>query len=298
MRTLPRAVIALCLCLCTCAGTMAGELSLRVEGPARIVGEVRERLATRLPGWQLDGGDSAQVVVAVGSGAFAAALEAQRGKPAPLPVVAIALGRQAWLQQVRPGDRATALFWEPDPQRQLALARLLMPGARRAGILLGAPDEALVAALRREAQRQGLELVIGELAPGESLSRRLNSVLAQSDFLLGIDDARVFTPELAKTVLLTAYRHGKPVVGPTGAWVGAGAVASLTSSLEAATDEVAAWLSSMPAAANALPPPRYATRYGIATNEQVARSLQLSLPSAAGLDAIAREPAAGKGVTP
>lgn len=271
---------------------------VRVAGPDPVAAQVAELLAKRVAGIEVRRDDApARLVVAVGARAFRDALDAQSAvraadKPGVVVpvVVGVALTRHAWRQVVdtqagpRPGQ--TALFWDPDPVRQLRLARAVLPGARSVGVVLGAPDELLVTALRREAKRLGLDVVVGTLGADDSLPRRLNAVLADSDFLLGIDDPLVFSPELAKTVLLTSYRHGKPVIGPNAAYVGAGSVASLVATLPDMVDTLAA---SLPALlAGDVPPPRYPDHYTVATNPQVARSLLLSLPSVQRLEALLR----------
>lgn len=281
-----RAFLVIVLLLSSLAS--ASGPAVRVAGPDPVVADVVSLLAQRMPAATVTRDNvDARLVVAVGAGAFRNEVAQVPVDGASTPViVGIALTRHAYAQ-VPPG-RHTALYWDPDPLRQLRLSRALLPGAKRAGILLGQADEQLLASLRRESAQLGLSLSIGLIdAPGR-LSKQLNHVLADSDFLLGIDDPAVFAPELAKTVLLTTYRHGKPVIGPTAAWVDAGSVASLSTSLDETVAELAAWLPQL-LAAGPVPPPRYLTRYRIATNPAVARSLQLSLPSTPALEALVRE---------
>lgn len=268
--------------------TWAAGPVLRVSGPEPAADEVATLLAQQMPALSVRrDATPARLVVAVGAEAFREAVAAQVEGREAAPVVGVALTRQAW-RQVQPG-RHTALYWEPDPVRQLRLARVLMPSAKRFGVVLGAPDDVLTQALRAEATRLGLTLTVDVGTRGKALSHRLNAILANSDFLLGIDDPGVFTPELAKTVLLTSYRHGKPVIGPTAAWVSAGSVASLSASIPETVDALAAWMPAL-LADGQLPPPRYAGRYaGVATNPNVARSLQLGLPTVQRLEALLRE---------
>lgn len=253
---------------------------VRVVGPSPVADEVAGRLAGRVPRVEVRRDGPAQLVVAVGARAFQAAVAESAG----VPVVGVALTRRSYLQAAAGAQRHTALFWEPDPVQQLRLARVLLPGARKVGIVLGDPDDVLLGAVQREAERLGFQPVVASLDTPGSLSRHLNTVLSGSDFLLGIDDPRVFSPEHAKTVLLTSYRHGKPVVGPNSAFVEAGSVASLSSTVPAMVDSLVAWLPAL-LADGPLPPPRYVERYPVVSNAQVARSLQLSLPDASLIEA-------------
>lgn len=272
---------------------LAGGTVVRVVGPEPVAGNVAAQLAQRLPALDIRREDSlvkinpdapAQLIVAVGANAFLSAVTAQRDSGAA--VVGIALTRHVYRQA--PKGRHTALFWDPDPAKQLRLAHALLPGARRAGIVLSAPDDKLLAALRSESSRFDIELSVAVVGGKDTLSRQLNKVLADSDFLLAIDDPGVFAAELAKTVLLTTYRHGKPVIGPTAAWVAAGSVASLSSGIVDTVDELAVWMPQLLAGGD-LPPAGHLTRYRVATNPDVARSLQLSLPSVPVLEALVRE---------
>jgi putative ABC transport system substrate-binding protein len=254
---------------------------LRVAGPPPFADEVARLLRDRLPAVSVArAGADARVTIAVGAAAFRE--EVAGGNE--IPVIGLALTRQAW-RQVPPG-RHTAVFWDPDPVRQLRLLRALMPGAKRVGIVGGNLGEAQVTALAREARRLGLALVDGGPVQRKTLARQLNRVLADSDVLLGIDDPLVFAPDTGKTVLLTSYRHGKPVIGPSAAWVEAGSVASLASRLPEAIEVAARWIPLL-LAGGELPAPAYPASYGVETNASVARSLQLTLPSTASLESVA-----------
>ncbi|MFZ5755314.1 MAG: hypothetical protein ACOY3X_00255 [Pseudomonadota bacterium] len=276
------------LLLASVAG--AGEPVVRVVGPDAVAGEVSQQLAGLRADVDVRRDETpARLVVAVGARAFRDALAGT-----DVPVVGIALTRASYRQALREtanGERArhTALFWEPDPVRQLRLAKLVLPTARRVGIVAGdVPDDVLLAALRAECARLGLTPVIDMPDGKRLLPQRLATVLSGSDFLLGLDEPGVFSPTNAKTVLLTAYRHSRPVIGPTGAWVDAGSIASLTGGLPEATAALAAWLPAL-LADDSLPAPRYSDRYTVVTNPQVARSLSLTLPAGARIDAFLRD---------
>lgn len=258
---------------------------VRVTGPEPLAAEVRQQLAARVVGMTFRGdeGEPAQWLVAVGARAFRDALE-----QSAVPVVGIALTRDSYRAAMREVDAPgriphTALYWDPDPVRQLQLARVILPTAKRVGVFAGnPPDQTLLAALRAECNRLGLKLVVAPppLRDAQSLPRRLGDVLVEVDFLLGIEDGDVFVPANAKTILLTAYRHGRPVIGPGGAWVEAGSLASLSAGMPETIDTLVGWLPLL-LTGEPLPSPRYADHYPVVTNPQVARSLSIPLPPAA-----------------
>ncbi len=274
--------LVLALLLWLVAGPVGAALPVvRVVGPEPVAARVEAALAGQASSVEVRrDAQPAALVVAIGAQAFRDALA-----DAQAPVVGIALSRHAYRALATEPGRHTALYWDPDPARQLRLVRALLPGAKRVGVVLGAPDDPLTGLLRREGARLGLEVVIGVVGREGSLPRTLTAVLADSDALLGIDDPAVFSPELAKTTLLTSYRHAKPVFGPTSAYVVAGSVASLATDLEATVAALADWLPEL-LAPGPLPLPRYLPRYRVATNPQVARSLKLSLPPVPKLEAL------------
>lgn len=280
--------VLLCLLLLAALPAGAGAPVIRVSGPDPVAAELASLLTQRLPGVAVQRTDgAADLRIAVGTRDFEEALT----EAARTPVVGVALTRRAWLAAA--GRRAgpyTAVFWEPDPVQHLRLARAMMPGARRAGVLLSAEDPALVATLRSEASRQKLELVVEQFGPGDSLVRSVNNALAASDFLLGVDDPEIFSPTTAKTLLLTSYRHGKPVIGPTAAYVDAGSAASLVVTLADVADTLAAWLPALLSERDVLPPPRHVDTFNVRTNAQVARSLRLSIPPPTALEALMKTP--------
>lgn len=266
------------------AGGTAADV-VRVQGPEEVVAEVRARLVEQAPGIEFRTDNApALLQVAIGAHAFREALASS-----PVPVVGIALTRDSYRAALRELDAPgriphTAVYWDPDPVRQLQLARVVLPAARRVGIYEPA-DASLLAALRAESARLGLQpVIVPAPASGQSLPRRLGELLDEVDFLLGIDGGDVFLPEHAKTVLLTAYRHGKPVIGPNSAWVQAGSMVSLGAGMAESVATLAGWLPEL-IGARAMPSPRYPARYWVSTNPQVARSLAVDLPPAEKLPA-------------
>lgn len=287
MRPLRKCLMAM-LWLLWCGQALAAPLAVRVSGPEPLAGHFATLLSARAPGIAIVSGQvPADLVVTVGARAFEEAVAA-----ATRPVFGVALARHAFQSIAGRGTgRHSALFWEPDPVRHLRLARAIMPGARRAGVLLSDDGHADLAALRSEARRIGLELVVERLPTEGNLTRHLTTLLRQSDFLLAVDDPVVFSPTSVKVLLLTSYRLGKPVFGPGAAYVDAGSVAAVTVTLEDVADTLAAWLRIPDASQVTLPPPRHADGHAVKTNPRVARSLGLALPPGGNLEAFLLEAA-------
>jgi len=173
-----------------------------------------------------------------------------------------------------------ALLWGPPLSVQLQLAREIMPGLRRAGILYRADQRAEVEALQRAAT--GVDILAREA--GLPLEARSVAELAQRvDILIASNDEALFSRDSAKLILLTAYRHQKAWIGPTPAFVTAGALATRTvgkdSLLRAIVDRVRGW-----GRTHRLGGSQQLVADDVACNPQVARSLAINL-SAAGCPA-------------
>jgi hypothetical protein len=192
------------------------------------------------------------------------------------------------LGKSRPGF--LSLLWSDPPlERQLRLARYLLPEARRIGVLYGEHSRFLLDELRQAAQSLGLE-VIAQDWPDLRDSRPLQHLLNNSDVLLGLDDPELYNSKSAKNVLLSSYGRQMALIGPNAGFVRAGALASTYSDQDdwlAVLDQL---LEQPPAR---WPRSLYPMHFGVSGNQQVARALGLDTidPHAAAL-------ALGEGATP
>lgn len=141
---------------------------------------------------------------------------------------------------LRPQDQA--LFWAPDLGRQLQLAQQLRPRLQRVGVITRPSTMPLVRAV--QAAHPGIEWQVVEV--GLPLPVRvLTELVAQVDVLIAVPDDQLFSPELARLLLTTAYRQQKAWVGPNEAFVKAGAAATWQVAREAliaaVADDLAYW---------------------------------------------------------
>ena len=186
----------------------------------------------------------------------------------------------------RPAD--LSLLWsEPAPARQLRLARLLLPQAKRIGVLYDGHSEFLLDELRQAAAPLGLEIV-GQAWPDSRDNRPVLALLRRSDLLLGVNDADLYNPRTAKNLLLTSYAQQRALIGPGAAFVRAGSLASSYS-------DQADWLASLDQLLDQppahWPSSAYPTHFKVLGNRQVARALAIELVDDASL---ARQVAEGE----
>lgn len=171
------------------------------------------------------------------------------------------------------------LWSDPPAARQLRLARLILPGIQRIGVLYGKDSEFLLDELRREARSQGLELFVAS-SSGNDDPRPLQFLLGNSDLLLGIDDKQLYNSQSIKSLLLGSYAKNRALLGPTAAFVKAGSLASSYSDQEDWLDTLDDLLGQAP---RHWPLSLYPGHFKVLGNRQVARSLGIDLASDADL---------------
>lgn len=128
----------------------------------------------------------------------------------------------------------SALIWGPPLLQQVRLARRVMPLAKRVGVIArqGLDREAQLSQARHletlaaGMRSEGITLVPLLLTPPIS-ARALAEASEQVDIFVATNDETLFNRDTAKLILLTAYRHQKALIGPSPAFVSAGAVATM-----------------------------------------------------------------------
>nr|WP_286208571.1 ABC transporter substrate-binding protein [Pseudomonas koreensis] len=163
-----------------------------------------------------------------------------------------------------------SLLWSDPPLgRQLQLIQRILPQARRVGVLFDQHSEFLLKELQLAAAPLHLQIVSQHWDNTQD-SRPLQTVLKNSDVLLGLDDPDLYNPKTAKNLLLSSYSRQIALVGPNAAFVRAGSLASTYS-------DQSDWLTILDQLLDRPPAtwPRtlYPERFKVSSNAQVARSL-------------------------
>lgn len=217
------------------------------------------------------------------------ALSWRLGTPQGPPSLVLRISRgqaQRLLGPARPAG--VSLLWsDPPPARQLRLAHLLLPQAKRIGVLYDAHSQFLLAELRQAAEPLGLTIV-GQLWSEVRDNRPLLAVLKNSDLLLGLDAPRLYNSQTVKSLLLTSYAQERALLGPSAAFVRAG---SLASSYSDQDDWLATLDTLLDQPPQHWPESLYPRHFKVLGNPQVARALGIRLADDAEL---ARQLAAGE----
>lgn len=245
--------------------------SFRKSLPASI------QLSTQEYGKPWSGSErQADLVVAVGE--KAAAQAAPRATQPVLAALLPSFRYAALARDRRRGGELSAIFVDQPWERQVGLLRAVLPYRNRVGVLLSAGTDWQTEQLRSLLAQRGAALVTRMVGPPDALSDDLESILSRSDVLLAVPDSSIYNSSNIRDIMLSSYRHGVPLVGLSQAYVNAGALCAVFSTLEQLAAQTAAAVADY-ARSGRLPGPQYPESYTIALNQQVARSLEIELPA-------------------
>ena len=214
------------------------------------------------------------LIIAIGSGALRQIL----ARPGSTPVIATLIPRLSYekllAESVNRNRRITAIWLDQPASRQAAFLRHLLPGKTHIGMLLSNETRAQAAQFRQPFAAAGLTLDSEDSESDRSLLPALNTLLGRVNILFAIPDSTIYNRDNIKSVLITTYRHQRPVVAFSPAFVNAGALAALYSTpaqIARQTVEI------MQFSGATLPPPTSPNQFAILINQNVADALNISI---------------------
>ena len=205
-----------------CAQTLLPIHVLADEGPFRDSFIQALDAAAIPPLTRVADPQQAELLIAIGDRQF------RRAQKLDKPLLGVYVSRSAVALAQRKRCQCQGIWAGVALHDQLAMLEVMMPLARRVGVIVG-PESAWTPGMVQDYQgRLGLTLL--PVSSVEVLGDRLRERLADFDALLLPVDGQLFGPDTAKLILLTSYRLRRPVFGPDQAYVQAGSVASLYAS--------------------------------------------------------------------
>ncbi len=221
--------------------------------------------------------ENSELVIALGVKALDAASMLKHTTPVlgvytPLPVF-----NQLLDKSKRELGNFSAIVLDQPYWRQLALIKAVLPATKKVGVLFGPASSQYLEVLRDEADELGLSLMDESVSQESDLIPKLKKLLDSSDALLAIPDRLIYSRESAESILLTSYRHQKPMFGYSQSYVKAGALASTYSSSKQLAKQAAEIAIRAQAAPNLLPSPQVPKYYSVVLNSQVAHSLNIAI---------------------
>lgn len=293
-RLLPGILLTVLLALIASTGAMAEARVLIVfedSAVARQAAELLEREAVGMrwsptlmlvpPGRATPlNAEGEQVVVALGAQAATVALRYSGGKP----VIAALLSQSALEDtHVATGDRLSAILLDQPAERWINLIQSAFPGVQQVGMLAGKSTQKAARGLERKFSDRRLGLVIESVAAPEDVVPAIERLVPRMAILLALPDPMVHNRNTVQPLLLTTYRAGIPVVAYSESYQQAGAVVALYSTVPQIVAQIIETLHLI-REGRSLPSIQFPRYYTVGVNSAVARSLGLTLPSAADLN--------------
>jgi len=178
------------------------------------------------------------------------------------------------------GHKQSALILAQSACRQITFIRKLVPAWKSAGIITSKNSSKQIEDIRQCAAQQGITILTYHVANEKELIQILETAVVQNDVLLALADTVVYNSHTVKNILLTAYRHRKPVIGYSNSLVKAGAVAAIYTSAEDASAEAAEIIQEYISANGCFNRSIYTpSAFTVSINRQVARALEIDLDS-------------------
>jgi putative ABC transport system substrate-binding protein len=226
---------------------------------------------------QLQVAENSELVIALGVKALEAASKLKTSTPVigvytPLPVY-----NKLLQQSKRDVGNFSAVVLEQPYTRQFNLIKTILPDAGAVGVLLGLTSSQYAEQIKDEADTKAINLHIENVNQGRELMDKLKQILYKYDALLAIPDPDIYNRETVQPILLTSYRHQKPVFGFSKAYVQAGALAAVYSTTKQLAKQTAEIAVDAQAVRTVLPFPQAPKYFSVALNSQVARSLNIKL---------------------
>lgn len=179
-----------------------------------------------------------------------------------------------------PDRRLTGMFIDQPPARHMALIRVLLPEAEHAALFAAGIDESQQSTLLDAASAVGLDLHIRQANSRSDIIRAVRELRTRMDAFLILPGGATMSAASLRALLLHGFHEQIPVFGYSPGLVTAGSLAAVHSDPRELGSESAEQLQQLVTGpGSAWPPGRYPSNFRISSNRELARSLQLRLPS-------------------
>jgi hypothetical protein len=182
----------------------------------------------------------------------------------------------------------SALYWTPSLAAQLALIRAMLPATNRIGMLVSNNNEDMswLRSFKQYAAEQSIEVRF-QTVDKSRIARQVSELAAATDVLLAQPDTDIYNRDTIRFILLAAYRQNKVLIGPSPAFINAGALATLYAPTSVIAEEVVQKVRYFNKN-NKLSPASRVKNFSVSLNPQVAKSLGLSVPAMNELERLLR----------
>jgi putative tryptophan/tyrosine transport system substrate-binding protein len=127
----------------------------------------------------------------------------------------------------RPGGNVTGASLSIPPATQFQYFKMILPNAKRLGVLYSDNTASLIPPARVIAKSEGIELIAFKVGQEKEIPAKLDSILGQVDGIWSLADPLLFGPQSTKYILTNALKRGMPIMGFSRFLVESGALFAL-----------------------------------------------------------------------
>lgn len=221
--------------------------------------------------------ENSELVIALGIDALEAAGKLKRTTPVIGLFTSLADYEKLMASGERNSGNFSAIISDQPYSRQFSLIKIILPKAKVLGLLIGSTTTQHADLIKKAGKQNDLDVIHGQILNEAELISKLGAVLNTTDALMAVPDPLVYTRETAQSILLTTYRHQKPVFGYSKSYVQAGALAGVYSSTFQLAKQAAEIAVDSQAAPGLLPAPQAPKYFSVAVNYQVAKAFNINI---------------------
>lgn len=161
--------------------------------------------------------------------------------------------------------------------RSIRLAKLLLPGAKKAGVMLGASSVEQQEKLAESISAAGMTAEFVTVGARDNPIAKIEPLMRNADVFIPVPDSRLINIATAKWILQLSYRHKVPVIAFSRTYVKAGALAAIYSSPENVALQTAEWIADTAMVAAKEGQAYHPKYYSMHFNYSVASSLDVAV---------------------
>lgn len=195
------------------------------------------------------------------------------------PVLAALITSQEWKElasRYMPIDSISAIFYDPDPKRQIVLGKLLLPLSTSVGVMYSIDAPYFLEGYQPALDATELSLQTVKIKQASEVARQFPALSQDSDFIIAQPDPIIYNSQTLPRVLLSSYRQRKVIIGYSVGLVNAGAIATTYTTPEMLVDDLKESASKI-LTEESPTFVRHSTYYDIKYNSEVARSLGIDM---------------------
>ena len=172
----------------------------------------------------------------------------------------------------------SAIYLDQPWYRQINFIQAVLPERHKIGLLYSPNTHFNIDDISQLGSQRNIKVIAKPVLSTDKLFPVLEDVLEKSDILLAVPDNKIYNNFNIRNILLSTYRSGIPFIGLSQSYVTAGALGAVFSTQEQIAGQAAATILAF-ARSRVLPEPQYPREFSIALNPEVARSMEIELPS-------------------